>query len=194
MPVHEMHHKKLANLLMPTNTMTSVYYDIKRRMFASWQGFARYTGLEDSPKPTAQHIIRGLPTPTITPSSSTQAPAGLNSAALPASADAEKQATPPSPGNPALEKLGLSLPDPKQVPTMDLSYFRQVFRKHHKHMTMEPPRGTFTVSGLIEVIGDKAKMTLDVMSFYDPNQGKYVALHARIRSLTQYKQRPKGGP
>ncbi|KAF1975223.1 hypothetical protein BU23DRAFT_552630 [Bimuria novae-zelandiae CBS 107.79] len=195
-PVHEMHHKRLARVLMPTGVMNSVYYDMKRRMFASWQDFKRYTGLEET-RPTAQSVIKGLPLPPAVPVSPTQTPSAPNTPAAPASADTEKQVTsplPPSPSNSALEKLGLSLPGPEQVPTMDLSYFRQIFRKYHKHMAIEPPRGTFIVSGLVEIIGDRAKMTLDVMSLYDPNVGKYVLLQARVRSITPYKQRPRGGP
>ena len=193
-PVHELHHKKLANILMPTNTLTSVLYDMKRRALASWENLCKYTGMAGSTKSTTHDIIKGLPTTPIMSGHPIQTPTTPNTPVLPASANTEKQAGPPTHANPALEKLGLSLPDPKQVPTMDLAYFRQTFRKNNRPMTIEPPRGTFVVSGLIEIIGDRAKMTLDVMSLYDPNIGKYVMLQARVRSMTQYKQKPKGGP
>ena len=192
-PVQEIHHKRLADLLTPTSTMATVYLDMKRRMLASWQDFRRYTGLDKNSPPTAEGIIGGLPMSPVTPVQPMQSAATPNAPTLPAQADAEKQATPPPPSNPTLEKLGLSLPDPKQVPTLDLSYFRRVFRKNQAKLGIEPPRGTFIVTGLIEVIGDRAKMTLDVLSLYDPNLGRYVMLQARLRSLTQYQQRPKGG-
>lgn len=192
-PVDELHHKRLANLLMPTSTMATVYLDMKRRMLASWQDFRRYTGLEENSKPSVEGIIKSLPVPTVTPTESVQTAATPNAPALPPQADAEKQVAPPLSTNPALEKLGLSLPDPKQVPTLDLSYFRRVFRRTQPKLSIETPRGTFVVSGLIEIIGDRAKMTLDVQGVYDPNLAKYIMMHASIRSMTQYQQRPRGG-
>ncbi|KAK3208537.1 hypothetical protein GRF29_77g1000491 [Pseudopithomyces chartarum] len=190
--VHELHHKKLANILMPTNTLTSVLYDMKRRTLASWESLCNYTGLSESSH--SQDVVKKLFVTPATSDHPIQTPVAPNAPALPSPTGTEKQAAPPSPANPALDKLGLSLPDPKQVPTMDLSYFRHTLRRNKKPMAIEPPRGTFIVSGLIEIIGDRAKMTLDVTSLYDPSIGKYVMLQARVRSMTQYKQKPRGGP
>ncbi|KAJ4287212.1 hypothetical protein N0V90_012610 [Kalmusia sp. IMI 367209] len=195
-PVDQIHHKRLANALVPTTVANSVYYDIKRRVFLSWRDFKRYIGWGNSSRPqTVQGIISALPAPPTKSTSPNPTPAAPSASTAPSTpADVEKQSTPSAPGNPALERFGLSLPDPKGVPTMDLLFFRLMMRKHQKQMQIQPPRGTFIVSGLVEVIGDRAKMTLDVTGVYDPRIAKYIMLQAKIRSMTEYKQRPKGGP
>ncbi|KAJ4345730.1 uncharacterized protein N0V89_011865 [Didymosphaeria variabile] len=194
--VDPLHHKKLANVLMPTTVANSVYSDMKRRMYSSWLDLRKYAGFEVK-ESTVQNMFRGIPPSPITPISPKQTPTAPSTPATPAPADAEKQVQPPSvssPTNPALDKLGISLPDPNQVPTMNLAYFRLMLMKNRKPMNIEPPRGTFVVSGLVEIIGEKAKATLDVTAVYDPNAAKYVMLNAKLRTMTQYKQHPMGGP
>lgn len=194
--VDPIHHRKLANVLMPTVVANSVYADMKRRLYASWLDLRKYAGFEVK-QSLVENMFKGLPPPPGMPTPAKQAPVAPSTPGAPAAADAEKQAQPPSPSmptNPALEKLGLTLPDPKQAPTMNLAYFRLMLMKNRKPMAIEPPRGTFIVTGLVEVIGEKAKMTLDITAVYDPNMAKYVMLNSRIRSMTKYKQQPRGGP
>jgi hypothetical protein len=192
--VDPLHHKKLANVLIPTTVANSVYSDLKRRTYSLWLDLRKYAGFEVKGSPV-QNMFRGIPPPGMS-TSTTQTPVAPSTPAPTVPADAEKQAQPPSPSiptNSALEKLGLTLPDPGQVPTMNLAYFRLMLMKNRKPMNIEPPRGTFIVSGLVELIGDKAKMTLDVTAVYDPNIAKYVMLNLKIRSMTKYKQHPRGG-
>ncbi|KAF2442161.1 hypothetical protein P171DRAFT_417105 [Karstenula rhodostoma CBS 690.94] len=194
--VDSLHHKKLANVLMPTAVANSVYSDMKMRLHASWLNLRKYAGFEVKQSPV-QNMFKGLPPSPGMPTPTTQTPVAPSTPGAPAAADAEKQAQPPSPSlptNPTLEKLGLTLPDPGQAPTMNLAYFRLMLMKYRKPMAIEPPRGTFLVTGLVEIIGEKAKMTLDVTAVYDPNMAKYVMLNSRARSMTKYKQQPRGGP
>ncbi|KAK7191773.1 hypothetical protein PSPO01_02222 [Paraphaeosphaeria sporulosa] len=194
--VDPIHHRKLTNVLMPTAVANSVYADVKRRLYGQWLDFRKYAGFQVKQSPV-ENMFKGLSPPPGTATSATQPPVGPSTAGAPAATDAEKQAqpiAPSTPTNPALEKLGLTLPDPGQAPTMNLAYFRLMLMKNRKPMPVEPPRGTFVVTGLVELIGDKAKMTLDITACYDPNMAKYVMLNTRIRSMTKYKQQPRGGP
>ncbi|KAF2261827.1 hypothetical protein CC78DRAFT_619021 [Lojkania enalia] len=217
-PVHDMHHKRLANLLVPTAVANSVYADSKMRLGKQWQAIKKYFGWGESKqdKNTPMQI-----TVTPTPSSALQEPVpkpppttpSKVPASTPPDSETQQQQTPPSAApsesldskqpaapleDPFYELKGFKLPSPSAAVTIDLSAFRQTFRKNYKppwtNVMDDPPRGTFVVSGLIEIIGDKAKMTLDVSAAYDPKIGKFVALAAKTRSIVDYKQKPKGGP
>lgn len=188
---------------MPTAAANSVYLDSKRRVEKSWQGFKAYMGWEGKNKPPqAQRLLTQFPAPPPSPPKSPAPTTAATSTSTPPPApstasDAQQQAPPsstPPLGNPAYERFGISLPDPSKAPTIDVSYLRMHLRKQHKHFHIQPPRGTFIVSGLIEVVGNRGKMTLDVAAAYDPKIGRYVMLTANLRSLTEFKQRPKGGP
>ncbi|KAF2679322.1 hypothetical protein K458DRAFT_347000 [Lentithecium fluviatile CBS 122367] len=202
-PVDQMHHQRLENALFPTAVATAVYADAKMRALAHWRGFRKYMGWEDE---RTEKLVKALAQLSSPPSSPPKSPAPTTASSTSApplapSATADTQnkdassapSSPPS-SNPITDRFGNSLPDPTKVPTMDLSYFRRMIHKNHRHVHMHPPRGTFMVSGLIEIIGERAKMTLDVAAFYDPKMGRYVMLKAKLRSITDYKQSPKGGP
>ncbi|KAL5409784.1 hypothetical protein PMIN03_005770 [Paraphaeosphaeria minitans] len=194
--VDPIHHRTLANVLMPTAVANSVYADMKRRLHGQWLDLRKYVGFEVKQSPV-ENMFKGLSPPTGKATTTTQPPVGPTTPGAPATADAEKQAqlpAPSTPTKPALEKLGLTLPDPGQAPTMNLAYFRLMLMKNRQPLSLEPPRGTFIVTGLVELIGDKAKMTLDITACYDPNMAEYVMLNTRVRSMTKYKQQPRGGP
>jgi hypothetical protein len=198
-PVDEIHHRRLNSVLAPTATATSLYMDVKRRADMSWREFKKYLGWKET-APTAQRILTQMPAPPSSPNSPAPTTASTTSTPPPAASSSgdsqtkDSRSTSPSPSKGITERFGASLPDPTVVPTMDLAYFRAMFRKNNKQTNISPPRGTFMVGGLIEIIGERAKMTLDVAAFYDPKTARYVMLKARVRSITDYKQSPKGGP
>ncbi|KAF2118124.1 hypothetical protein BDV96DRAFT_569283 [Lophiotrema nucula] len=209
-PVHEVHHKRIGKLLMPTTAAHSLYLDTKTKVWKQWYDFKQFVGWEETKgsKAKSSPQIPGLPfPPTGAPSTKQNASATTPSVATP-SATSETHQHPesgsPSPGaqkdpnsplgNPAYERFGIVLPDPQAV-KLDMTTFRMAFRKQYKPPTWEePPRGSFLVHGLIEIIGSRGKMTLDVAGAYDPRIGQYVALRVRLRSILDYKQKPKGGP
>ncbi|KAF1959404.1 hypothetical protein CC80DRAFT_440888 [Byssothecium circinans] len=200
--VHELHHQRMKNLLVPSAVANSLYQDSKRKAAVWWKDTKKYMGWQDKPETnTAQKLLTQFPAPPAsaptTPAASTTASSATTPLPAPsATPDGDKQATPSSSsplGNPAYERFGLTLPDPTKVPTLDLSHFRHTFRHNHRHFHLSPPRGTFIVSGLIEIVGDRAKMTLDVTAAYDPKMGRYVMLRANLRHVVDYQQRPKGG-
>ncbi|KAF1992614.1 hypothetical protein K402DRAFT_399701 [Aulographum hederae CBS 113979] len=65
--------------------------------------------------------------------------------------------------------------------------------KNQKKFSRDPPRGTIVVSGLIEILGSKARITLDVTAAYDPKRNEYVVISAAPRQFTRKVQVPKGG-
>jgi hypothetical protein len=194
-PVDEVHHRRLTNVLAPTATATSIYLDMKRRADSSWRGFKQYMGWKETAKPPTVQTILTLPGPPSAPKSPASTTASTTSTPPPTSAAGESETKDGSASSKGItERFGASLPDPTVVPTMDLAYFRAMFRRNNKPKMPSPPRGSFLVHGLVEVVGDRARMTLDVAASYDPKVGRYVQLVAKVRSITDYKQTPKGGP
>ncbi|KAF2085603.1 hypothetical protein K490DRAFT_58499 [Saccharata proteae CBS 121410] len=63
-----------------------------------------------------------------------------------------------------------------------------------KPLINEPPRGTLVVSGLVEIIAAKARLTMDVYAAYDPKSNRYVLVQGKIRRVQHNRQRPRGGP
>ncbi|KAF2730050.1 hypothetical protein EJ04DRAFT_515500 [Polyplosphaeria fusca] len=215
-PVEAVHHRRLNNLLVPTATAKAFYVDTKEKAGRQWQELRKYLGWQEQEKdvkvsitilePSAAEpgkltkLTRKKASPdtpegvTASPKSADPPQTDPSPSSSPAASPPPKDSTSPL-SHPAYEKLGLNaLPNPTAL-TLDLSTFRRTFRRHHQfpHAVFEAPRGTFIVSGLVEVIGEKAKMTVDVQGAYDPREGRYVTVSIKLRSVMDYKQRPKGG-
>ncbi|KAF2705170.1 hypothetical protein K504DRAFT_460436 [Pleomassaria siparia CBS 279.74] len=209
-PVNQLIHHRLDHIFMPTAAAKSLYVDAERKLRRSWRDFKVYMGWEEKRKierlRTTTSLSR-LPTnpqaPTSTTASTTPPPSSPTAPTPnsqqpqpPTSVSPPSKESAPStePPDPVYERFGLALPKPTAL-TLDLTTFRQAFHREQHLMNdkLQPPRGTFIVSGLIEIIGDKAKMTLDVFAAYDPKVGKFVMLKPRTRSYTPYSQRPRGG-
>lgn len=163
---------RYASLLMPTAVMHATYYTITGTMSMFWQQMKMRIGLGDTSIPTVQDIIRQLPAPNTPPALPTQTPTSPNMQTT-APAHPGHQATPTSPSS-------SFFPD-----------FWQMTRKHQPSYGIEPPRGTLIVSGLVEVCGDRGRMTIDVTSIYDPKKGQYVKIFAKLRNVEFNKQYPK---
>lgn len=172
-----------------------VYQDIKRKIGLSWKGFRQYVGFDAKSEPeTVQGVIQKAfvtpPTPSSTGIATTPTVPSPPAAATPTDKQPAETA---SPLDAPAKDVGFALPDPKKL-TLDLTQFRQDFRKSVKPLAVQPPRGTFMVIGMIEIHGDRARMTLNVSAAYDPKQGRYVALQAAVWNVVPHRQSPKGGP
>ena len=55
-----------------------------------------------------------------------------------------------------------------------------------------PPRGTFYVSGLVEVVGPKAMAVIDVRASYNPKSSQWEEMVLGVRRLRKRKQVPLG--
>jgi len=96
----------------------------------------------------------------------------------------------PSPQNPT-QAHGAPDGMPKQPVT--LAIFYHTFAHSQNKMKMDPPRGSVVFSGLVEVMGSKARATMDVTAAYDLSQGKFVIVNAAPRRIQARSQVPKGG-
>jgi hypothetical protein len=81
---------------------------------------------------------------------------------------------------------------PKDIPLV-MHVFQSALKKTWNPRTMEPPRGTFIVEGLVEVRGSKGRITFDVKSYYDPQEEKFKAATITRKSFSRWTQAPLGG-
>jgi len=56
------------------------------------------------------------------------------------------------------------------------------------------PRGSFIISGLVEIAGSRAKCTVDVVAVYDPQDSQWLNIGLAVRRIQERKQAPRGGP
>ena len=84
------------------------------------------------------------------------------------------------------------LPEPGKDYAKASKIFKKTFRQHSTSMTIESPRGTILISGLIELQNPKAILLLDVKACYDPRASQWVVLTAVPRRFQAKNQSPKG--
>ncbi|KAF2403717.1 hypothetical protein EJ06DRAFT_527321 [Trichodelitschia bisporula] len=91
---------------------------------------------------------------------------------------------------------GAKIPDfPSQQPGGTgsvLSTFVKALSNDRRRARMDPPRGTVVITGLVEVVGTKAKVIVDVFAAYDPVSDEYVNCHWAIKSVVPRTQSPRG--
>jgi hypothetical protein len=196
-PVASVHHVRLNNIMYPTVVANALYQDVKRKAQLSWKGFRARMGLGEQPAPeTAQSLVQKvLANPTLPPGAAVSSTPTTTTPSPPAPvAPDTKQSTESASSIDSKEnELGFVLPDPRKL-TLDLTQFREDFRKSNKSATMNTPRGSFSVFALIEVHGSRHKVTLNIQAAYDPKQCRYVGLKAAVFNTVEIKQSPKGGP
>jgi hypothetical protein len=195
-PVASVHHFRLKNIMYPTVVGNALYQDVKRKAQLSWKGFRAQMGFGEQPAPeTAQSLVQKvLANPTLPPGAAVSSTPTATTRSPPAPvAPDSKQSTESTPSvDSKANELGFVLPNPRTL-TLDLTKFREDFRKNNK-ITMMPPRGSFGVFALIEIHGSRQKLTLNIQAAYDVKQCRYVALKAAVFNSIELKQSPKGGP
>lgn len=85
------------------------------------------------------------------------------------------------------------LPGGESEQTIATAMFVHTLHQNWKSDSKEPPRGTFIVQGLIQMLGAEAQITLDVSAFYDPKISRFVKVNVAPRLVKRWKQSPKGG-
>ncbi len=86
-----------------------------------------------------------------------------------------------------------SIPQPGGDMSSALMAFKRTLAKTWHPPSTPPERGTFVVSGLVELAGSKAVCVLDVQAVYHPRDSRWVVVGIGVRRLQQRKQGPKGG-
>ncbi|EOA88963.1 uncharacterized protein SETTUDRAFT_176358 [Exserohilum turcica Et28A] len=191
-PVEDAHHQRLSRILYPKEVADALYNDTTKKAGKVWKNFKVYMGWEQEPKTeTVQDLFHRISTnqQSSAGQATSIAPSPLSASANDTQQPAASPSTAPVDG-PA--NVGFVLPDPKKM-TLDLAQFRADFRKAFKPYTLQPPRGTFVVIGLIEIYGERARMTLNVQAVYDPKQGRYLRLTGLVWNYVEHQQYPRGG-
>ncbi|KAI1005355.1 hypothetical protein K3495_g2863 [Podosphaera aphanis] len=87
------------------------------------------------------------------------------------------------------------LTDLRQGYSGPLSAFKKTFTKSWKRPVCYPPRGSFSVSGLIEIDTSKAFLVFEVIAFWDPQTKSYDtdSLALGLKRIQLKKQVPRGG-
>lgn len=191
-PVEDAHHRRLERVLYPKEATDALYKDTTRKAEKAWKNFKIYMGWDqESKSETVQELFQRI--------STNRQPTGESTSIAPntfsASAnDTQRPGASPSPApvdGPA--SIGFDLPDPKSM-TLDLTQFRADFAKTYRPIVLQPPRGAFIVRALIEIYGDRARLTLNVSAVYDPKQGRYVQMSVVPWNYVEHYQPPRGGP
>ncbi|KAE8833007.1 hypothetical protein PTNB73_09592 [Pyrenophora teres f. teres] len=191
-PVNSNHHDHLKRLLYPKEVANALYNDTSNKAKGLWKGFQVYMGWhQESKTDTVQQLVQRI---AANPQSSASQPTTTTlDPASTSSTDSQQPSITPSsaPIDGSPKDLGFVLPEPKKL-TLDLSRFRADFQRAFTPSPPPLPRGVFYVIGLIEVYGDRARISFSVIAIYDPRQAKYVRLHAQEYNSLEHNQRPKG--
>ncbi|KAF2456811.1 hypothetical protein BDY21DRAFT_346158 [Lineolata rhizophorae] len=102
----------------------------------------------------------------------------------------------PSGRAPEKEK-NVGLPKLQSIPPSNvaLSIFASTLRRRWKHPErMILPRGCVVVNGLVEVVGTKARCTMEVSAVFDPKMNKYMISGLLLKRIQDNEQPPRGGP
>lgn len=86
-----------------------------------------------------------------------------------------------------------SIPQPGGGMTSAVTAFKRTLAKTWQPASIPPERGTFIVSGLVELTGSKAICVLDVHAAYHPRESRWVVVSIGVRRVQARKQSPKGG-
>ncbi|MCJ1262164.1 hypothetical protein MMC22_002034 [Lobaria immixta] len=86
-----------------------------------------------------------------------------------------------------------SLPEPGEDMSIAMKTFRRTLAKTWKGPDIPAERGTFLISGLLQVEGSKAVCVLDIQALYHPRESRWVNIVVHVRRLQPRKQIPKGG-
>jgi hypothetical protein len=204
-PVTEVNYHRLNRALYPTAVFTSVLASSKYLVDRQTEMVRRFFNLP--PSPPSEQVkqqerliakIQSIQKPP--PSTPPIVEAGPDTDAEADATQRSSSPVPPPPGAPSSsgsnpQEKNVSFPDFSPAPpkSLALSIFATTLAKHWQPFKLEPPRGTVIVSGLIEIKGSKARMTMDINAAYDPKQDKYVMLQGAIRRIQDLSQKPRGG-
>ncbi|KAF1830212.1 hypothetical protein BDW02DRAFT_573261 [Decorospora gaudefroyi] len=207
-PVEAVHHHHLNRILYPTEAANALYTDTTKKARKSWKDFKVYMGWEEAPKTEIwKQFVKRIDTQlqssrsasasstTTTPDVDPNPNPNPNPLAKSSAKDTQQSAASSSapPAGDVSKDMRLILPDPKKM-TLDLSQFREDFKKAFRPYPKPLPRGAFLVMGLIEIHGTKARMTINVGAAYDPKQGCFINLQGSVYHYAEHRQSPRGGP
>lgn len=199
-PVTQLNYHRLNRAIYPTAVFSSIYASTSYLFTQHTRQIKQYLGLSTAESTQHPRIHSGKARTAKSSTSSTDADAdaaqrtATPSNVPPAPPPQKETSAAPAPGSNPKEKK-VSLPEFTTAPTQSaaLHIFAHTLSRNWKPPPLEAPRGTIVVSGLVEVKGTKARMTMDVSGAYDPKQDKYVLLRGAVRRIQDMSQAPRGG-
>lgn len=201
-PINQRDHARLKRALWPEAAFSSVYATASYIVHLEWHKMKQLLGLVPSPDEEIKELQkRNLQIMQQLTQLGAKPPPGHG----PAATDTSQRVAPPAAGfsdavipssSSSTKDKNIALPEGTSPANLvAISIFAHTLARTWKPLDIkEAPRGTVIVSGLIEVKGSKARVTVDVNAAYDPKQDKYVIIKAGIRRLQDKHQRPLGGP
>ena len=199
-PVSALNHYRLQRALWPTSMGSSVWASASALWSLQVARFKQFRNMKSNPEtndpqPPAGYIdFRRLakatdkqhPQPSpggdSAPEAKTLDSVPAKSSSRPAVSDAGR-ILPPLP----------SLPQPGEGLSSAVTAFKRTLAKTWKTTPALPPRGSFLVSGLVEVRGPKGVCVIDVRAAYHPKLSRWETITIGVRRVQPRKQGPKGG-
>ena len=199
-PVSALNHSRLQIALWPTSMGSSIWASSTALWSLQVAKFKHFFNLKsnseaDNPDPPNGYIdFRRFAKTTdkqapeagsgVGPGADSKTPDSVpaKSTSRPAASDADR-ILPPLP----------SLPQPGEGLKSAGAAFKRTLAKTWKPAGIPPPRGTFLVSGLVEVRGPRGLCVLDVQAAYHPRHSSWEAIAIGVRRVQPRKQSPKGG-
>ena len=145
------------------------------------QGYINFQGLAKTSDKQQSHPGPGVDKPPESKSSDTDTDTSINPS-KPATTESARVLPPLPP-----------VPQPGEDMSVALGAFKRMLKQTWKPASGPAPRGTFIVSGMVEVQGPKGVCVLDVRGAYHPKEARWVSIGIGLRRLQPRKQSPKGG-
>ena len=182
-PVRQVNHERLKNALSPTAAIKATYASCKYLCKVQYRKLQEVLGVQPAPDPHMQALknhIERMRSLGRSSTSATKTLDGQNSGETTSrSTDAAGGRKPGNTGATTAADPGHKTPGLPSLPTIspfgdstDISIAQSIFRatlsKNWRPLSVEVPRGHFVVSGIVEVVGQKARMSIEVLATYDP--------------------------
>ncbi|PNS20262.1 ATP-dependent permease MDL1, mitochondrial [Sphaceloma murrayae] len=216
--ISQQQYERQARILWPSGTISSIYAFYNTIWSFQMKKIKEAFGLDSKPEPGSQahrmdHMLRMVQAHEAAQAAKNGAmgkaqsdPSGAQTA-VPTGSDSQSQSVPQaegrgnssdtpddSKGKWYIPSMSLGFPGEQAEKTVATLVFANSMRKNTKSKVKEPPRGNFSVTGVLQASGGRASMMFEVLAFYDPKAGKFTLIEVSPRSIKEWKQAPRGGP
>ena len=198
--VSQKEYARLYNTMVPTATIAGSWATLKYHFGAQANKVREYFGLPVKIDPEVAHLKMHLrekpntksfssgPKP---PQSSGTSLSSTQTSPSTSSSSSDGQSNPD--GSEVVPRLPSIVPRGESKP-VTLALFMQNLKKHRTHVHIEPPRGSIVVSGMVEVLGARGQVTLDVTAAFDSKADEYLVWSWKPRRIQPKRQHARGGP
>ncbi|TKX23673.1 hypothetical protein C1H76_4188 [Elsinoe australis] len=212
-------YEREARILWPSGTISSIYAFYNTIWGFQMKKIKEALGMDTKPEPGSpehrmDHMLRMVQAHEAAQAAKNGAlgkaqssPGGADPSAVSAGSESQSSSAPQTEGRGTssdhqdqakgkwyLPTMALGFPGEPAEKTVATLVFANSMRKNSKSKIKEPPRGNFSITGVLQASGTRASMMFEVMAFYDPKAAKFSLIEVSPRSVKEWKQAPKGGP